>query len=81
MSVRLLLDENLSERLLPILRGLFAGSAHIRARGLGGVADSMLWEVAKRDNFVLVTKDEDFVALSVLHGTPPKVIGSVFATR
>lgn len=74
MSVRLLLDENLSERLLTSLHGSFPSSVHVRALGLGGAADSELWEMAKRDNFVLVTKDEDFVAMSVLRGTPPKVL-------
>jgi hypothetical protein len=30
MAARLLLDENLSERLLPLLTNIFPGSTHIR---------------------------------------------------
>ena len=74
MPLRLLLDENLSEQLLPGLSARFPGSAHVRALGMGGAADSTVWEFARQGDFLLVTKDEDFVTLSVLRGAPPKVI-------
>ena len=75
MRLRLLLDENLSERLLPLLAERFPGSDHIRLLGLGGAGDHELWELARRDGYVLVTKDEDFLLLSVSRGYPPKVVG------
>lgn len=74
MSVRLLLDENLSERLLPLIRGRFPESKHVRLLGLGGADDLTLWERARCDGDLLVTKDEDFLRLSVSRGFPPKVI-------
>lgn len=74
MTVHLLLDENLSEHLLPGLTARFPGSAHVRTLGMGGASDSDLWNVAQRGGFLLVTKDEDFVTLSVLRGHPPKVV-------
>jgi len=74
VPVRLLLDENLSEQLLPGLSACFPDSAHVRALGMGGAADSAVWEFARRGGFLLVTKDEDFVTLSVLRGAPPKVV-------
>lgn len=74
MTVRLLLDENLSEQLLPGLAARFPGSSHVRALGLGGARDNDLWSLAQRSGFILVTKDEDFVTLSVLRGHPPKVV-------
>ena len=74
MPVRLLLDENLSERLLPGLSARFPGSVHSRALGFGGASDVALWDLAFREGLVLVTKDEDFVTLSVLRGTPPKIV-------
>ena len=74
MAVRFLLDENLSERLLPALMARFPGSSHVRALGKGGAADVELWALARDQGFILVTRDEDFVGLSVLHGAPPKVI-------
>jgi predicted nuclease of predicted toxin-antitoxin system len=74
MAVRLLLDENLSERLLPPLAELFPGSVHIRSLSRGGAPDRTLWELARSSDFVLTTRDEDFVGMSVLRGTPPKVV-------
>jgi predicted nuclease of predicted toxin-antitoxin system len=74
LIVKLLLDENLSERLLPQLQKAFPGSAHIRPLSLGGAADDTLWTYAAENDFLLVTKDEDFLSLSVRRGFPPKVI-------
>ncbi len=56
------------------LADLYPGSAHILAFTLGGAADGLIWECAKANGFVLVTKDEDFQRLSVLRGSPPKVV-------
>ena len=74
MSIRLLLDENLSERLLPLLAERFPGSRHVRLLGLGGARDTEIWERARQEGDLLVTKDEDFLSLSVARGFPPKVI-------
>lgn len=72
--VRLLLDENLSERLLVAIVPHYADSQHVRQLGLGGASDRQIWEQARTDGAVLVTKDDDFIALSVLHGPPPKIL-------
>lgn len=74
MSVRLLLDENLSERLLVQLEQQFPESTHCRMVDLGGAPDARMWEHARAHGLVLVTKDEDFVTLSVMRGSPPKVV-------
>ena len=74
MLVRFLLDENLSERLVPALGARFPNALHVRVLGLGGESDVRLWEVAAREQCVLLTKDEDFVQLSVVRGPPPKVL-------
>lgn len=42
--------------------------------GLAGAADREIWNRAAADDFILVTKDEDFHRLSVLVGPPPKVV-------
>jgi len=70
----LLLDENLSERLLPFLLDHFSGSQHIRQQGLGGAPDREIWDYALENDFMLVTKDEDFIRLSISLGHPPKVV-------
>ena len=74
MNVRLLLDKNLSERLLPLLCDRFPDSSHVRLIGLGGADDLVIWEWARSEGALLVTKDEDFLRLSVSRGFPPKVI-------
>lgn len=42
--------------------------------GLLGASDRDVWEYAARQGLVLVTKDDDFQRLSILRGSPPKVI-------
>ena len=74
MPVRLLLDENLSERLLPALADLFPQSTHVRRLNAAGAADHSVWELARSGGFVLVTRDEDFVSMSVMRGAPPKIV-------
>jgi predicted nuclease of predicted toxin-antitoxin system len=69
-----LLDENLSERLVPAIAAQFPDALHVRTMGLGGASDSALCDVAVERGCILVTKDEDFVRLSVLRGPSPKII-------
>ena len=73
-SVRLLFDENLSPDLPRHVVGLFPSSAHVRDIGLVGMDDAVIWRLAGEKGFVLVTKDDDFVELSILRGAPPKII-------
>lgn len=72
--MRLLFDENLSNRLPDLLGDCFPESVAAATVGLGGRPDRDVWEHAKVGGFVLVTKDDDFQRLSVLHGPPPKVV-------
>jgi predicted nuclease of predicted toxin-antitoxin system len=41
---------------------------------LDRAADTVVWEYARAEGFLLVTKDADFSELSTLRGFPPKVI-------
>lgn len=72
--MKLLLDENLSFRLVEVLQRSYAGSQHVDSVGLRGQDDASIWSFAGREGFAIVSKDDDFRQLSVLHGTPPKVI-------
>ena len=72
--MKLLLDENLSRRLLPELQALFPGSTHIVPMGLESASDREVWERAAAEGLTIMTKDADFVELAVLRGAPPKVI-------
>lgn len=72
--MKLLFDENLSGRLPRLLADVFPDSADVVGVGLAGATDRAIWDRAKAEGFVLVTKDEDFQRPSVLLGAPPKVI-------
>lgn len=73
-GLRLLFDENLSEALLGALADCFPDALHVRRLGAGGSPDTAIWRLALAHECLLVTRDEDFLRLSVLHGPPPKVV-------
>jgi predicted nuclease of predicted toxin-antitoxin system len=72
--VKLLLDENLSRRLIPQLANLFPGSAHLAEVNLLGASDREVWELAKAEDFIIVSTDSDFYELATTIGPPPKVV-------
>lgn len=71
---RLLFDEQLSEDLCRAMADIFPDSLHIRLLGQGGAADGMVWDLARANGCLLVSKDEDFHRLALLRGAPPKFI-------
>jgi len=42
--------------------------------GLDRQSDRIIWETAKKQDYIIVTKDSDFNELLILKGFPPKVI-------
>ncbi|MCG6860419.1 MAG: DUF5615 family PIN-like protein [Chromatiaceae bacterium] len=72
--MKLLLDENLSRRIVPFLQTLYPGSSQVALEGLEQADDAEIWRYAKDNRFVIVTKDSDFQELSLLHGAPPKIV-------
>jgi predicted nuclease of predicted toxin-antitoxin system len=72
--VKLLLDQNVSYRLIKKLDKLFPGSQQVKSIGLDNKPDKMIWDYAKKQDFVLVTFDSDFYDLSLTQGHPPKLI-------
>jgi predicted nuclease of predicted toxin-antitoxin system len=72
--MKLLFDQNLSPRLVNSLLDLFPNSNHVFPLGLDCSTDTEIWEYARLNDFVLVTKDADFGDMSLLRGFPPKVI-------
>jgi predicted nuclease of predicted toxin-antitoxin system len=72
--LKLLLDQNLSRKLIPELQGRFPGSSHVLLLGMHKAADSDIWYYAQHHGFSLVTKNTDMVDLCVLRGAPPKVL-------
>ena len=72
--MKLLFDQNLPPRLANRLADIFPNSSHVFWLGLDRAADEVVWEYARTEGFLLVTKDADFSELSTLRGFPPKVI-------
>ena len=72
--MKLLLDENLSRRLVPLLQQEFPGTTQVTLLGLESASDQVIWLRAKQDGYVVVTRDADFQELSLVWGAPPKVI-------
>jgi predicted nuclease of predicted toxin-antitoxin system len=70
----LLLDENLSPRLVGRLAHLFPGMLHVRDIGLRAAPDPDIWEYAKQHGHTVVSADFDFVFLAEQRGVPPQVI-------
>lgn len=73
--MKLLLDENLSRRLVPFLQNNYPNSTQVALINLQSSTDLQIWEYAKLHSFVIVTRDADFYELS-LHNqvNAPKVI-------
>lgn len=72
--MKLLLDQNLSWRLVSALEDLFPGSKHVRDIGMGSSSDDDVWDYAKKSGFMILSKDSDFQQRSLLYGAPPKCI-------
>ena len=72
--MKLLLDENLSDRIIHRIIDLYPNSQHVKTLGLINTDDAIIWEYAKTNGFVIVSKDADFHQRSLLYGHPPKFI-------
>jgi predicted nuclease of predicted toxin-antitoxin system len=62
--VKLLFDQNLAPRLVRDLADLFPSSAHVRELGMESATDQEIWSHARDEDFVIVSKDNDFQQMS-----------------
>lgn len=72
--MKLLFDENLSHKLVDNLSDLFPESLHVRNVGMKGANDPEVWDFAKDNNCIIVSKDSDMHDRSFVFGYPPKVV-------
>jgi predicted nuclease of predicted toxin-antitoxin system len=70
----LLLDENISHRIITSLAPSFPGIKHIKDITITGAADDDIWKAAMDNNLTIVTFDADYENILTLRGFPPKVI-------
>ena len=73
--MKLLLDANLSWRLIPALSRLFGNCAHVNKIDLPKPAkDIEIWNYAAANGYIIATQDSDFLNLFETKGFPPKII-------
>ena len=73
--MKFLIDENISKRIIPLIESSLSEFYHILFPDLiSPISDHSIWKYAKEKEFNIITKDEDFIKLSMLFGTPLKVI-------
>jgi len=72
--MKLLFDQNLSPRLPRLLADIYPESLHVREIGMREATDTQIWQYAQTHDFLIVSKDSDFQARSLLYGCPPKFV-------
>lgn len=66
--VKLLLDQNLSHRLVARLADVFPGSTQARLVRLDRAPDTELWDFAAREGYAIVSRDVDLAEMTALRG-------------
>lgn len=73
--MKLLLDANISWRLVTKLTAFFEKCLHVDNTGLPiPPLDTAIWNFALVHDYMIVTNDEDFMNLLNVNGYPPKVV-------
>ena len=72
--MKLLLDENLTFRLVKALQTDYLESCHVKDVDLMQTDDMLVWQWAQRNGFAILTQDADYEQLAYLRGHPPKII-------
>ncbi len=72
--MKLLLDENLSRRIVPFIQDSYPNSTQVVLVGLEHADDKTIRQFAIDNDFVIATKDADFYDMTVLYGQPPKIV-------
>jgi len=74
LNHKLLLDQNISYKLVKNLQEIFPNSSHVRLESLQNADDKIIREFALSNGFNIVTFDIDFYETSLIEGYPPKII-------
>ena len=73
--MKILIDQNISFRLINWIEGAFPNVFHVKSLNLMDTNDSKIFMYARRNDFdAILTIDEDFYNILLTHGTPPKII-------
>jgi predicted nuclease of predicted toxin-antitoxin system len=75
VNIKLLLDANLSWRLVKLLQNDFPRTEHVDFCKLKVPSkDKEIWEYARLNEFIIITNDEDFYEYAVYYGFPPYAV-------
>jgi len=72
--VKLLLDQNLSPRLVAALADVYPDTAHVRQFGLDKASDDALLAFARNRGFIVVSKDADFLNSQIIRDQSVKIV-------
>ena len=72
--MKLLLDQNLSHRIVHALSDAYPDSTQVSLVDMGEATDKMIWDYAQQHDYVIVTLDADFHEYSLLWEGPPLVV-------
>jgi predicted nuclease of predicted toxin-antitoxin system len=79
--MKFLIDNYLSFKLEIPLQNDFPDTAHIRSILSVNADDLTIWEFARKNNYGILTKDNDFDERVQLMGCPPKVVHLVCGNK
>lgn len=72
--MKLLLDENLSRRIVPFIQEDYPQSTQVALVNLERKPDREIRQYAIDNGYVIVTYDADYYELNMVYGQPPKII-------
>ena len=72
--MKLLLDENLSRRIVPFIQNSFPGSTQVALIGLERVSDRVIRQYNIDNDYIITTQDADYYEMSLIHGQPPSIV-------
>ena len=54
--MKLLLDENLSDRIVAQIVDLYPGTSHVKSQGFQQTSDTLIWDFARQSGYLIVSK-------------------------
>ncbi|UCS92161.1 DUF5615 family PIN-like protein [Echinicola marina] len=72
--MKVLFDQNVSFRIVNLLKDNYPEVKQVRLLGLENASDLKIWEYAKENDYTIITFDADFYELANIKGHPPKII-------
>ncbi|NJO00592.1 MAG: DUF5615 family PIN-like protein [Bacteroidia bacterium] len=72
--MKLLLDQNISYRIIKLLHEFYPEMSQIGRLGMAQTDDAMVWQYARTHNYILVTFDAYFHERNLISGYPIKII-------